>query len=50
MTTCFEKSRLFGLSCVSIVKVYQCVCVCASFPFGFEGGMWDLVVFNNNNN
>ncbi|MBV2113371.1 MAG: hypothetical protein KUF82_20660 [Candidatus Thiodiazotropha sp. (ex Ctena orbiculata)] len=19
--------------------------VCASFPFGFEGGMWDLVVF-----
>ena len=18
------------------------VCVCASFPFGFEGGMWDL--------
>ena len=32
------------------MKVYQCVCVCvcvcvcASFPFGFEGGMWDLIV------
>ena len=20
------------------------LCVCPSFPFGFEGGMWDLVV------
>ena len=20
------------------------VCVCASFPFSFEGGMWDLIV------
>ena len=20
------------------------VCLCASFPFGFEGGMWDLIV------
>ena len=20
------------------------VCVCVSFPFGFEGGMWDLIV------
>ena len=20
------------------------VCVCASFPFGFEGGMWELIV------
>ena len=19
-------------------------CVCASFPFGFESGMWDLIV------
>ena len=24
------------------MKVYQCVY--ASFPFGFEGGMWDLIV------
>ena len=20
------------------------ICLCASFPFGFEGGMWDLIV------
>ena len=20
------------------------MCVCASFPFGFEGGMWNLIV------
>ena len=20
------------------------ICVCASFPFDFEGGMWDLIV------
>ena len=37
------KSCSFALLCVSIVKVYQCVCVCASFPFGFEGGMCDLI-------
>ena len=21
-----------------------CICVCASFPFGFYGRMWDLIV------
>ena len=25
--------------------VCVCVCVCAFFPFGFEGGMWDVIVF-----
>ena len=25
------------------MNVYE-ICVCASFPFGFEGGMWDLIV------
>ena len=20
------------------------ICVCSSFPFGFKGGMWDLIV------
>ena len=39
MTTCFEKSCLFSLQCVSFVNVYQFV-----FPFGFEGAMWDLIV------
>ena len=28
---------------MSFVNVYQFVCVCASFPFGFEGGMWDRI-------
>ena len=42
MTTCLEKSCLFGLHCVSFVNIYQFVC--AIFPFGFGGGMWDLIV------
>ena len=46
MTTCLGKSRPFGLLCVSIVKVYESlsICMCASFSFGFDGGMWDLIV------
>ena len=32
-----------GLLCMSFVNVY--VFVCPSFPFGFEGGMWDLILF-----
>ena len=55
-----EKSCLFGLSCVSEVNVYQCVFVCVCVYacvcvracvracvcvcFGFEGGMWDLII------
>ena len=27
-----------------IVHVYQFVCVCASLPFGFKGGTWELIV------
>ena len=42
MTTCLGKSCTFGLLCVSFVNVLS-VCVYASFPFGFEGGMWDLI-------
>ena len=44
MATCLGKSCLFGLLCVSFVNVYQLLCVCPSFPFGIEGGMWDLIV------
>ena len=36
MTTCFGKSCLFGLLCVSIMNVYQLVYVCF-FPFWFWG-------------
>ena len=38
MTICSGKSCSFGLLCVSFVNVYESVCVCVSFPFGFEGG------------
>ena len=40
MTTCLGNSCSFSLLCVSFVNVS----VCAPFPFGFEGGMWDLIV------
>ena len=43
MTTCLEKSCSFGLLCVSFVNCYQ-FCVRPSFPFGYEGGIWDLTV------
>ena len=43
MTTCFGKSYSFGLLCMPFVNVYEFVCVLLS-PFGFERGMWDLIV------
>ena len=43
MTTCVGKSCSFGLLCLSFVNVYQSVCV--FFPFGSDGGVWDLIVF-----
>ena len=33
--------KMAGL-CMSFVIIYQFMCV--SFPFGFEGWMWDLIV------
>ena len=42
MTTCLGKSCPFGLLRVSFVNVYH-FCGCLSFPFVFEGGMWDLI-------
>ena len=44
MITCLGKSCSFGLLCRFVVNVCGFVCVCASFPFGFEGGMSDLIV------
>ena len=29
---------------MSIMKVYQFVCARASFPVGFECGMWDFII------
>ena len=42
MTTCIGQSCSFALLCISFMKVYQFVCARASFPFGFEGGIWNL--------
>ena len=39
MATCLGKSCSFGLPCV-VLSIY----VFISFPFGFEGRMWDLIV------
>ena len=39
----FEK-ELFIQFNVGVFRGHWSVCVYASFPFGFEGGMWDLVV------
>ena len=44
MTTCLGKCCSFSFLCVSFVNVHEFLCVCASFPFGFEGGMWNLIV------
>ena len=44
MTTCLGKSHSFGLLCVSFVIVIK-FCVCSTFLFGIEGGMWDVIVF-----
>ena len=43
MTTCLGKSCSFGLVCVSVMNVYK-ISVSPSFPFGIEGGMWDVIV------
>ena len=40
MTTCLGKSYSFGLLSWALVKF----CVCPSFSFGIEGGMWDVIV------
>ena len=29
---------------MSFVGVGQILCVCPSFPFGIEGGIWDVIV------
>ena len=44
MATCLGKSCSFGLLFVSFVNVYQ-FCVCASFLFDFECGLWDLIAY-----
>ena len=42
MTTCLGKSCSFGLPCVPFVNCCQFMYLV--IPFGFEGGMWGLIV------
>ena len=43
MTICLGKNCSFGFLCVFSLNVYQ-FSACPSFPFGFKGGMWDVIV------
>ena len=43
MTTCFGK-ELFIRFTVRVLCERLSVCVCVSFTFVSEGGMWDLIV------
>ena len=36
-----QKTRKVKFSSCYSVDVYQFMCVCVSFAFSFEGGMWD---------
>ena len=40
MTTCLGKNCFT----MRVFRERSCFCVCSSFPLGFEGGMWDLIV------
>ena len=37
--------ELFIRFTVRIFRERVSLCVCASFPFCFEGGVWDLIVY-----
>ena len=43
MTTCLGKRCSFSFT-VHVFRERLSACVCASFPFGFDGRMWDLIV------
>ena len=45
MAICLGNRCSFGLPYGAFVY-RECLSIrlCASFPFGFEGGMWDLIV------
>ena len=43
MTTCLGKSRSFSNVRVFRERLVK-VCMCTSFPFDFEGGIWDLII------
>ena len=44
MTTFWEKA-VHSANCTCLSWALIKFCVCPSFPFGIEGGMWDVIVF-----
>ena len=40
MTTCLGKSSLF----LNVFRGRLLICMCSSFPFGFDRGMWVVIV------
>ena len=43
MTTFLGEKLLIRLALCGYREILS-ICLCASFPFGIEGGMWDLIV------
>ena len=41
----FERERAVHSVYLRVLREHLSVCECSSVPFGFEGGMWDLIVF-----
>ena len=41
MTICLGKRSSLGLMCVSFMNFIN---LCSSFPFSFDGGLWNLIV------
>ena len=45
MTICLGKSCSFdSVNCVCLSWAFVKFCVCPSFPFGIESGMWYVIV------
>ena len=43
MTTCWIKD-VHSVNCMCLSWALVKFCMCLSFPFGIEGGMWDVIV------
>ena len=35
---------VLSVHCARLMWAFFSVCECASFPFGFEDGIWDLII------
>ena len=43
MITCLGRA-VHSVNCTCLSWALVKFCVCPSFPFGIEGGMWDVIV------